>query len=321
MMTNKKEKLKELLQRVESVKPGIPSPLSFSLHLEGTDTIPNKEKDIKPLISMMGKIKKHFDAKNESMSSEMSDKFEDIRNFITETEEKLSASSQKESASLLKELRSVKEELGSTSADLENTKGISGIELKTLKEGLSSVEKEVTQIMSVLGDDLEKREMSQGSVTQELSTIKTKLTSLEKELESKLKETNKDFIDRVSRIESSIGGGSMNRQIKVGGVDVLKSYTDINLIGGTGVTITSTNDNTDKNRDITFTASGFSPSAPTSGTVNGTNTTFVFTSAPALICVDQGRFMQKVSSDGSVNWTGTTTVVLTVAPTFDIFAL
>lgn len=61
--------------------------------------------------------------------------------------------------------------------------------------------------------------------------------------------------------------------------------------------------------------------SPTSGAVNGTNQTFVFSTAPSLISVDQGRFMQKVSSDGSVNWTGTTTVVLTVAPTFDIFAL
>lgn len=59
--------------------------------------------------------------------------------------------------------------------------------------------------------------------------------------------------------------------------------------------------------------------APTSGSVNGVNTVFVFTTAPSAICVDQGRFMQKVSSDGTVNWTGTTTVTLSVAPIFDIF--
>ncbi len=57
------------------------------------------------------------------------------------------------------------------------------------------------------------------------------------------------------------------------------------------------------------------------GTVNGTNTVFVFTTAPKVISVDQGRVMQKVSSDGTVNWTGTTTVTLTIAPTFDIFGI
>ncbi len=57
------------------------------------------------------------------------------------------------------------------------------------------------------------------------------------------------------------------------------------------------------------------------GTVNGTNTIFVFSSAPSIIVVDQGRQMQKVSSDGTVNWTGTTTIVLAIAPNYDIYAI
>lgn len=57
------------------------------------------------------------------------------------------------------------------------------------------------------------------------------------------------------------------------------------------------------------------------GTVNGTNQVFVWTTAPNVIVVDQGRAMQRVSSDGTINWTivGTTTT-LAVAPTFDIYA-
>lgn len=57
------------------------------------------------------------------------------------------------------------------------------------------------------------------------------------------------------------------------------------------------------------------------GTVDGSNTAFTFTTAPKIIFVDQGRAMQKTSSDGTVNWTGTTSVTLTIAPTFDIYAL
>lgn len=59
---------------------------------------------------------------------------------------------------------------------------------------------------------------------------------------------------------------------------------------------------------------------PTSGVVNGVNQVFTWTTAPTVIVVDQGRAMQQVSSDGTVNWTGTTTTTLTVAPTFDIYA-
>lgn len=68
----------------------------------------------------------------------------------------------------------------------------------------------------------------------------------------------------------------------------------------------------------TTSSSGFQQ--PTSGAVNGSNATFVWASAPNVIVVDQGRTMQQVSSDGTVNWTGTTTTVLTIAPNFDIFA-
>lgn len=60
---------------------------------------------------------------------------------------------------------------------------------------------------------------------------------------------------------------------------------------------------------------------PTSGSVNGTNTIFVFATAPSAISVDNGRIIQKVSSDGTVNWTGTTTITLTIAPNNDIFAV
>lgn len=54
------------------------------------------------------------------------------------------------------------------------------------------------------------------------------------------------------------------------------------------------------------------------GTVNGVNTSFTFSSAPNVIVVD-GRPLQKTQSDGGVNWTGTTSVTLSVAPNFDIY--
>lgn len=64
--------------------------------------------------------------------------------------------------------------------------------------------------------------------------------------------------------------------------------------------------------------SGISILVPT-GTVNGSNTTFVWSAAPNVIALDNGNFMNKVSSDGTVNWTGTTTTVLNQAPNFNIY--
>lgn len=64
---------------------------------------------------------------------------------------------------------------------------------------------------------------------------------------------------------------------------------------------------------------GFTVLIPTAGLVNGTNQTFMFSSAPSVIVLDNGNAMNKVSSDGTVNWTGTTTVVLNQAPNFNIF--
>lgn len=56
------------------------------------------------------------------------------------------------------------------------------------------------------------------------------------------------------------------------------------------------------------------------GTVNGSNTSFTFASAPRVIVVDNVP-RQKTSSDGTVNWTGTTSVTLAIAPNFDIYGM
>ncbi len=57
-----------------------------------------------------------------------------------------------------------------------------------------------------------------------------------------------------------------------------------------------------------------------SGSINGVNQDFVFTTAPAVLVVD-GIPRQKTQSDGTENWTGTTSITLAVAPNFDLFAL
>lgn len=128
----------------------------------------------------------------------------------------------------------------------------------------------------------------------------------------------------LSFASSLLHGGNMNRNIAIGGnSSVLSRYTDINLIAGSNQTISYANNDTTKFVDITISSSGGGSSGyqkPTSGIVNGSNTTFVWTTAPNVMVIDNGRTIQKVSNDTTINWTGTTTTILTIAPNSDIFS-
>lgn len=111
-------------------------------------------------------------------------------------------------------------------------------------------------------------------------------------------------------------GGPTQLLIKSNGTGV-SNVAQINF--GSGITVTPTGDGTSV--DVISTGgTGFSVMVPT-GTVNGSNRIFVFSSAPQLIALDNGNFMNKVSSDGTVNWTGTTTVTLNQAPTYNIYGI
>ena len=89
------------------------------------------------------------------------------------------------------------------------------------------------------------------------------------------------------------------------------------LVQGSGITITNGHGTV----TIAASVSGSGFQTPTSGTINGTNKVFVWTTAPNAISVDNGRIIQATSSDGTINWTGTTTTTLTIAPNNDLFSI
>lgn len=152
--------------------------------------------------------------------------------------------------------------------------------------------------------------------------LKSGLDDIKKQV-SILEDSFKKIREVIINRNQSYGGGNANRQIRVEGVDVLTKYTDINIYGVTSSVISSV-DNTNKRVNIGIQGGGgggLSYHSPTSGIVNGSNTLFVWDTAPDIIFVD-GVAKQLVSSDGTVNWTlaGTTTT-LVIAPVFDIFSL
>lgn len=83
------------------------------------------------------------------------------------------------------------------------------------------------------------------------------LGALEKRFVARLVQLEKDFHAKLA----SVGSGNMNRNISIGGnSSVLSRYTDINFKAGANVTITYVNNNTTKNLDVTFAATGGSGS-------------------------------------------------------------
>lgn len=132
-----------------------------------------------------------------------------------------------------------------------------------------------------------------------------------------------DGVNRVFTIPVSYTGNSfieLNGNVQVdGGVD----YTYDGNVTITYVVAPPNTGGGDSHYIYMSGGSAFTPSGyqnPTSGAVNGSNAVFTWTAAPKAISVDN-RSIQKTSSDGTTNWTGTTTTTLVIPPTFDIFGI
>jgi len=59
---------------------------------------------------------------------------------------------------------------------------------------------------------------------------------------------------------------------------------------------------------------------PTAGAVDGSNQVFTFAAEP-IILVSDNITLRKTSSNGTPNWTGTTTITLAIAPNYDLYSI
>lgn len=114
---------------------------------------------------------------------------------------------------------------------------------------------------------------------QDIELIESAILALEKRINS-----------RISAIQT--GGGNMNRQILVdGNYSTLGLYTDINLIPGSNMGITTSVDRVNQRTNFTFTTTGGGTGSggnyqSVSGLVNAINPTFGYPSNPQAIIGD-----------------------------------
>lgn len=177
-------------------------------------------------------------------------------------------------------------------------KVIEKTETKIIKEVPGKIsEKDKREMINVLSS------LIKVSEPQSIPTIEEIIIQLRKK---KLKTDDIfDLNEKFEVLRREIRSASKMR----GGGDTVSAGTNIAItVDSNGVKV------------ISSTGSG-SATAPTSGVVNGVNRTFVFATAPTILVVDNVNVMRKTPNVGEANWTGTTTVILTVAPTTDIYQL
>lgn len=137
-------------------------------------------------------------------------------------------------------------------------------------------------VTNLSSESLSKRDMEQINV--ELSYLRSKLQESDTFMTKKEWQT---FRDRFLGLMGA--GGNANRNIQVGSVNVLRPYTDINLIAGADVTITSVPNQQTKYTDITIGTSGsgggIGVETPV-GTIDGSNTTFTVSNTPVFVVAD-----------------------------------
>lgn len=230
-------------------------------------------------------------------------------------------------ASILQSIRNTESKLKQSISDTEGSNQKKVLELsKNLLGEIKSLESRIPAMpdLSYLENRISYIEDRIPSITSELRTLIAE--------ESAPEETGSTIVDKINGLSTA------KEDDKIG-IEHIKGLTDelynIRISsgstsggrghGGVGLQVVShdaslTGDGTPGNPLKTVVSAASAGYQVPTGTVNGTNKIFVFTTAPTVVSVD-GVCRRKTSSDSTVNWTGTTTITLTIAPNFDMFGL
>ena len=236
---NKKDKLQSLLNKLNSLQT--PTNIDTLIEKEVADF--SSKLSESPTI----KILQNFSKELNSLKSELN--FEPIISAMKELETELESNQN----DLVTDFKSRLEEIrGSIPILPEPTLPFDST---SLEDKISSLRKEF----------LDKQDFDDKPLKKEIKGIRDELKnySLKSDDEKEDKQVALDLEKKLAKLRTemnnrigALGGGSMNRQIYINGVDPLTRYTDINLKAGSNVTINYANNNTTKKVDITFIATG-----------------------------------------------------------------
>lgn len=305
----KKEKIKELLGRLNSIENGVlPSTETKSLisdiinkeYVDTTnkikesstfkilDVINNKldtfktDFDLRPISQTMDDFQSELQAIKDEVSTEFEDvkastegRISEIDDAIKKLESTVGTVTDKKTSSILSTLKSLQNEFSSSlksNAEKEST----------LNKLISNIQGSVDNLSGNLKNSDTK------NTTSLKSSIKDSSKALTDSFEVQLKKLKIELLGKLA----NIGGGAMNRKVNFGGVDYLTRYTDINYKAGSNVTFTVVNNSTTKMVDVTIAATGGSGgtvrsinsiSAPTTaGSTSGTDYVYLVTGTTTL---------------------------------------
>lgn len=304
---NKKQKIQELLNRLDALQ-NLDQGVRELLEEESTlakDSLKERplNKAIQRIADEVVKVKNdpRLDEVMESISAagkENNDKIESlVQGFSREIE------------SLLAEVKSV-ESRGQEMTTKERDSILSRLEEhKTTYEGertridntgalLQSEVSRMSQEMEIIRKVLETPKEDDGVAQTLADTVEAVVGAQATADEAKdlIEELRTRINTRLATIQH--GGGNANRNIAIGGnTSVLSTFTDINLIAGSGITISYSKNQTTKYTDVTITGSGSG-----SGIIREINNIAVNTAAGAV-----------AGTDYVYNVSGTTTLTLPTA--------
>lgn len=239
-------KLKTGLEPVESLdelEGGIKqltSKLHKKIEVKSLDSVNStlekwrKEIDFAPVLSSLKELKEGTNTIYRELGTNLENRATELFQRA-ETALKTLESTQNDTEELREEISNIRGNFKNSetkSKDIEGKHENLSKELKSISKGVNDLVKELDSKILTIGKDT-------GKAGKDILSIKEEFIKLRAELLTLI---------------NNIGGGNMNRQIKVGGTDVLTKYTDINLVAGTGITLTTAVDETDKNVDITITS-------------------------------------------------------------------
>lgn len=197
-----------------------------------------KSIDLAPLSKSIDNIRQSIDERIQYIADTIEEKSAELEASMT------TKADAQQAFNLTNEVNNLRETLFKLDT-LKNT------DIQSLKDELvkaQKIEPNLNKVIKDIQDTLSYVSIETANNSKEISGSTKELKGFEDKL-------NKLRIDLNTRI-SNIGGGAMNRQMFIGGVDPLTRYTDMNLKAGSNVTITYANNNTTKKVDVTFSASG-----------------------------------------------------------------